>query len=160
MISVCCSFFFFKQKTAYEMRISDWSSDVCSSDLQGGEVHVEPDRQHVLLRRQAVGGEDQQGAGQRGAERQREAQRVERREGGRQGQRQTGEGGEKGGGGRPADAAAAGQRQQPGDQHRLGVADGPGQRDREVGQGAEEVGRASCRARGVQYVSKSGVRVE
>src|SRR3546814_4295774 len=28
------SFFFFKQKTAYEMRISDWSSDVCSSDLQ------------------------------------------------------------------------------------------------------------------------------
>src|SRR3546814_1556895 len=28
-----CMFFFFKQKTAYEMRISDWSSDVCSSDL-------------------------------------------------------------------------------------------------------------------------------
>src|SRR3546814_18157837 len=28
-------FFFFKQKTAYEMRISDWSSDVCSSDLKG-----------------------------------------------------------------------------------------------------------------------------
>src|SRR3546814_5564282 len=28
-----CSVFFFKQKTAYEMRISDWSSDVCSSDL-------------------------------------------------------------------------------------------------------------------------------
>src|SRR3546814_1532209 len=27
--------FFFKQKTAYEMRISDWSSDVCSSDLDG-----------------------------------------------------------------------------------------------------------------------------
>src|SRR3546814_2073539 len=33
---VCFSFFFFfKQKTAYEMRISDWSSDVCSSDLLG-----------------------------------------------------------------------------------------------------------------------------
>src|SRR3546814_19976122 len=32
MLSVCF-FFFFKQKTAYEMRISDWSSDVCSSDL-------------------------------------------------------------------------------------------------------------------------------
>src|SRR3546814_8088128 len=31
-MSVLC-FFFFKQKTAYEMRISDWSSDVCSSDL-------------------------------------------------------------------------------------------------------------------------------
>src|SRR3546814_2931361 len=31
-------FFFFKQKTAYEMRISDWSSDVCSSDLLQIEV--------------------------------------------------------------------------------------------------------------------------
>src|SRR3546814_2803278 len=31
--SACEFFFFFKQKTAYEMRISDWSSDVCSSDL-------------------------------------------------------------------------------------------------------------------------------
>src|SRR3546814_10222933 len=30
---MCLFFFFFKQKTAYEMRISDWSSDVCSSDL-------------------------------------------------------------------------------------------------------------------------------
>src|SRR3546814_20604564 len=30
----CYLLFFFKQKTAYEMRISDWSSDVCSSDLQ------------------------------------------------------------------------------------------------------------------------------
>src|SRR3546814_1750425 len=49
-------FFFFKQKTAYEMRISDWSSDVCSSDLgetvegddagvyaQAGAVEVEND---------------------------------------------------------------------------------------------------------------------
>src|SRR3546814_10387132 len=33
MGAVCCVFCFFKQKTAYEMRISDWSSDVCSSDL-------------------------------------------------------------------------------------------------------------------------------
>src|SRR3546814_7379477 len=32
-------FFFFKQKTAYEMRISDWSSDVCSSDLTV-ELHL------------------------------------------------------------------------------------------------------------------------
>src|SRR3546814_9238298 len=30
--------FFFKQKTAYELRISDWSSDVCSSDLGGHDV--------------------------------------------------------------------------------------------------------------------------
>src|SRR3546814_6243859 len=36
--SLTC-FFFFKQKTAYEMRISDWSSDVCSSDLQF--VHIQ-----------------------------------------------------------------------------------------------------------------------
>src|SRR3546814_6428705 len=33
---VVAFFFFFKQKTAYEMRISDWSSDVCSSDLHRG----------------------------------------------------------------------------------------------------------------------------
>src|SRR3546814_1383161 len=33
-------FFFFKQKTAYEMRISDWSSDVCSSDLAGMTASV------------------------------------------------------------------------------------------------------------------------
>src|SRR3546814_2210508 len=32
--SHCVYVFFFKQKTAYEMRISDWSSDVCSSDLR------------------------------------------------------------------------------------------------------------------------------
>src|SRR3546814_3976532 len=32
-------FFFFKQKTAYEMRISDWSSDVCSSDLAAAIQH-------------------------------------------------------------------------------------------------------------------------
>src|SRR3546814_3819607 len=32
---MCDCVFFFKQKTAYEMRISDWSSDVCSSDLRG-----------------------------------------------------------------------------------------------------------------------------
>src|SRR3546814_14035181 len=47
-------FFFFKQKTAYEMRISDWSSDVCSSDLDdyveqlealfGGRLYIELSR--------------------------------------------------------------------------------------------------------------------
>src|SRR3546814_8727719 len=47
------SFFCFKQKTAYEMRISDWSSDVCSSDLgtaQHGGGHArggEPERPFV-----------------------------------------------------------------------------------------------------------------
>src|SRR3546814_9694110 len=34
--------FFFKQKTAYEMRISDWSSDVCSSDLRAGSQTALP----------------------------------------------------------------------------------------------------------------------
>src|SRR3546814_5641357 len=34
VVSFCYLFFFFKQKTEYEMRISDWSSDVCSSDLR------------------------------------------------------------------------------------------------------------------------------
>src|SRR3546814_17004477 len=42
MYVVLYSFFFFKQKTAYEMRISDWSSDVCSSDLL--LLHADPGR--------------------------------------------------------------------------------------------------------------------
>src|SRR3546814_19435904 len=44
-----CVFFFFKQKTAYEMRISDWSSDVCSSDLHRANpapLHLEPATLH------------------------------------------------------------------------------------------------------------------
>src|SRR3546814_8461862 len=41
------SVFFFKQKTAYEMRISDWSSDVCSSDLAGRLRAGAPDAQDV-----------------------------------------------------------------------------------------------------------------
>src|SRR3546814_15902599 len=47
-------FFFFKQKTAYEMRISDWSSDVCSSDLlQGaGQGILQP---VLAVQRDAVG---------------------------------------------------------------------------------------------------------
>src|SRR3546814_2395361 len=70
MRAVCgCRVFFFKQKTAYEMRISDWSSDVCSSDLrrtddpmggrpvprarlQAGSAHIvgEPHRRAPFLR--------------------------------------------------------------------------------------------------------------
>src|SRR3546814_9526022 len=42
-------FFFFKQKTAYDMRISDWSSDVCSSDLLAGELG-----QQVRMQRRAM----------------------------------------------------------------------------------------------------------
>src|SRR3546814_1791800 len=50
-----CSFFFFKQKTAYEMRISDWSSDVCSSDLDDiiadhhGFTHTSRQYQHRIV---------------------------------------------------------------------------------------------------------------
>src|SRR3546814_5594255 len=63
-------FFFFKQKTAYEMRISDWSSDVCSSDLprprrralgRGGQARIEKgdvEGQH----RRIVGGQRTGGA--------------------------------------------------------------------------------------------------
>src|SRR3546814_2555958 len=61
-------FFFFKQKTAYEMRISDWSSDVCSSDLlaaveRPGEqlfIAVDPRPRSMFLlalRRQEIGGD-------------------------------------------------------------------------------------------------------
>src|SRR3546814_1495957 len=52
------SFFFFKQKTAYEMRISDWSSDVCSSDLdiqnQINEMALEADATNLSPRELAV----------------------------------------------------------------------------------------------------------
>src|SRR3546814_5329603 len=71
--------FFFKQKTAYEMRISDWSSDVCSSDLlrqhqrvhlardieEHGRFGIEPDqRLHPIPRI----GDDPGGAGRDGAD--------------------------------------------------------------------------------------------
>src|SRR3546814_5859306 len=61
--------FFFKQKTAYEMRISDWSSDVCSSDLlharelpqgRSREIHA----QLVRLGECAVRAADRRGRGQ------------------------------------------------------------------------------------------------
>src|SRR3546814_5837466 len=45
MILLCI--FFFKQKTAYEMRISDWSSDVCSSDLQQA-IRLAADIAHAM----------------------------------------------------------------------------------------------------------------
>src|SRR3546814_11068171 len=50
-------FFFFKQKTAYEMRISDWSSDVCSSDLPDAELPRELDQRvaHMLHQEHCLG---------------------------------------------------------------------------------------------------------
>src|SRR3546814_1098606 len=78
-------FFFFKQKTAYEMRISDWSSDVCSSDLVK-EHHADQDE----VGRQGVGadhlggfcgeaGERDHGVEQLGAEQDEEDHRSEER---------------------------------------------------------------------------------
>src|SRR3546814_15148065 len=57
ILSCICYFFFFKQKTAYEMRISDWSSDVCSSDLQHGRPGAS------LRGRAKKGDQDAQGLG-------------------------------------------------------------------------------------------------
>src|SRR3546814_13938160 len=53
--------FFFKQKTAYDMRISDWSSDVCSSDLphrdpSSGESHAPSNNSCLSLRSDLDGG--------------------------------------------------------------------------------------------------------
>src|SRR3546814_3206614 len=52
----CFIFFFFKQKTAYEMRISDWSSDVCSSDLLRSETMGGPPLNSLILKPYFVGG--------------------------------------------------------------------------------------------------------
>src|SRR3546814_6296114 len=58
-------FFFFKQKTAYEMRISDWSSDVCSSDLIAlrpdpvGQPHYDLVGARLAVARQVADGGDQ-----------------------------------------------------------------------------------------------------
>src|SRR3546814_148563 len=51
---VVCIFFFFKQKTAYEMRISDWSSDVCSSDLAQWQAAKQGYRQTMRVQAQVV----------------------------------------------------------------------------------------------------------
>src|SRR3546814_8681938 len=47
----CVGVFLFKQKTAYEVRISDWSSDVCSSDLSVDNGNMADDRFHPLVDR-------------------------------------------------------------------------------------------------------------
>src|SRR3546814_6419457 len=56
-------FFFFKQKTSYEMRISDWSSDVCSSDLCRGllELGAEHEARVLLDDAEAEPGDDDAG---------------------------------------------------------------------------------------------------
>src|SRR3546814_7272595 len=51
-------FFFFKQKTAYEMRISDWSSDVCSSDLFVEQADEDADDDREIEDRDCDAGDD------------------------------------------------------------------------------------------------------
>src|SRR3546814_1635003 len=68
-------FFFFKQKTAYEMRISDWSSDVCSSDLIARAAEHPHGLALVRRRRMAA----QQDRRERGRQGEREDQRNDRR---------------------------------------------------------------------------------
>src|SRR3546814_16723245 len=59
----CVLFFCFKQKTAYEMRISDWSSDVCSSDLPLLSIAIEKTADHhVRLSRATMPGTELQAA--------------------------------------------------------------------------------------------------
>src|SRR3546814_8910847 len=67
-------FFFFKQKTAYEMRISDWSSDVCSSDLLVNRLDIVAqllERRHLRQGRIALVVEDGQEIDRLGALRRR-----------------------------------------------------------------------------------------
>src|SRR3546814_2371771 len=60
---MCCCvrlFFFVKQKTEYEMRISDWSSDVCSSDLRKKRSYdrrsVKKNKIYIVMRKKIVAG--------------------------------------------------------------------------------------------------------
>src|SRR3546814_6340269 len=62
LIFLLIDFFFVKQKTAYEMRISDWSSDVCSSDLRR---HLPGRRGFRLQDRRISRGRVQEGRGHR-----------------------------------------------------------------------------------------------
>src|SRR3546814_9988046 len=61
---VCFFFFFFKQKTAYEMRISDWSSDVCSSDLVNRSPHWSMPYRCTRKPSVPIGGSGSSGTGQ------------------------------------------------------------------------------------------------
>src|SRR3546814_15248485 len=129
--------FFFKQKTAYEMRISDWSSDVCSSDLAGvGDSEVGIGRRHHERARAVYWPEGAIGRGRAG-----EPVRVER----------------------PRDGLADNSRQ--GEPRDFDSPFFP--RSRSVGidpcyvrslcLDRRKNGRASCRERGWQYVENAGV---
>src|SRR3546814_4716241 len=62
LLYVALFVFFFKQKTAYDMLISDWSSDVCSSDLFAAPILLDHDRDVEADERADVGREEAVGA--------------------------------------------------------------------------------------------------
>src|SRR3546814_10285090 len=74
-----CLFFCFKQKTAYEMRISDWSSDVCSSDLMAAQQigGLETDDDRGELRQSRIESERAAGADDRGRHREPDQRRAD-----------------------------------------------------------------------------------
>src|SRR3546814_10424589 len=81
--TVIYSFFFFKQKTAYEMRISDWSSDVCSSDLDARKKEPEDAGSSWKIRGARPAGGKRAGVDRLFARR--DARRTDRRRGRRRG---------------------------------------------------------------------------
>src|SRR3546814_2094381 len=105
-------FFFFKQKTAYEMRISDWSSDVCSSDLR---LYSEPGRGTTIKIYLKVPADADRTVKTRGVA-------------------------------TPAREAVGGH------EKILLVEDDERVREHVIGQLQEQIGRASCRERVLQYV--------
>src|SRR3546814_14490871 len=133
-------FFFFKQKTAYEMRISDWSSDVCSSDLarNGKDRH----ETMTLLKKSRKMADFSEGGRPRG------------------GRRRRGQPGDQPGLEREGDRPET---QLPGGQRQIGEGQRRIQRLHRCGEGTMllprcavlramlEIGRAACRARVCQY---------
>src|SRR3546814_12405247 len=71
-------FFFFKQKTAYEMRISDWSSDVCSSDLAEILRKLEESRLRNLTEQQRLAEEDKRRVEEAAERKRKEEEEAER----------------------------------------------------------------------------------
>src|SRR3546814_4222993 len=60
MVGLACAVFFLKQKTAYDVRISDWSSDVCSSELARGQAAEQPQDLSAGLHQPVDVGDQQQ----------------------------------------------------------------------------------------------------
>src|SRR3546814_8553897 len=93
VLDVCkwlCSVCFFKQKTAYEMRISDWSSDVCSSDLLPKQMLVNLIARHQIVARQRRQQPRQHGACHGGIQQPHHTQQIRRNQAVRSEERRVG----------------------------------------------------------------------